>query len=251
MPYIKIRERNIYYHHNPTPDGRTILFIHGAGGTGEKWVNQLSGIKDYHLIALDLPGHGLSEGVGSNSIEAYKEFIRQFVQGIGLESFVIAGHSMGGGIAMAFALDYPEILKGLIIVNSGARLKVNPMILERLARGEHPLETVKYSYSLNTSPEVLEGAIEEMKAVPTQILLTDFQACDKFNLMNGVQDIKLPTLVICGQEDRMTPVKYSEYLAQEIPQALLTLIPDAGHMSMLEQPEVVNKAIVNFIQTLA
>lgn len=252
MPNIKIQGKKVFYHQKniPTPDRPSVLFIHGAGGSGEKWINQLSGIKNYHLIALDLPGHGLSEGGGINSIQIYKEIIWEFVQEIELRSFVLSGHSMGGAIAMEFALDYPDILKGLIIVNSGARLKVNPRTLESLSRGEHSFESIKYSYALNTSEEVLERAADEMKLVPTQVLLADFQACDNFNLMNSIQRINLPTLVICGQEDRMTPVKYSQYLAQQIPQALLTLIPDAGHMSMLEQPEAVNKAIMDFIQTL-
>lgn len=89
-----------------------------------------------------------------------------------------------------------------------------------------------------------------MRAVSTQVLWADFQACNNFNVIESVQRINLPTLVICGQEDRMTPVKYSEYLAQQIPQALLALIPDAGHMSMIEQPEAVNKAIMEFMHTL-
>ncbi len=253
MPYVKIQEKNIFYHekNKAIPHRPTILFVHGAGGTWKKWANQLSGVKDYHLIALDLPGHGRSEGDGSNSIEVYTEVIRDFAQGLDLKSFVIAGHSMGGAIAMKFALDYPDVLKGLIIVNSGARLKVNSTILEKLSRGEHPLETIKYSYSVKVPSKTLEQAAEEMKTVSTQVLLADFQACNDFNLIDSVQRITLPTLVLCGQEDRMTPVKYSEYLAGEIPQALFTLIPDAGHMSMLEQPEAVNKAIMDFIETIS
>ncbi|AFM01557.1 putative hydrolase or acyltransferase of alpha/beta superfamily [Desulfitobacterium dehalogenans ATCC 51507] len=252
MPYIKVQGKDIFYRQNDKAISHrpTILCVHGAGGTGEKWANQLSGIKDYHLIALDLPGHGLSEGEAINSIQSYKEYIWEFAQAIELKSFVITGHSMGGAIAMQFALDYPDWLKGLIIVDSGGRLRVNPVMLESLSRGEHLLESVQFSYSPKAAAKILEDAVEEMRAVSTQVLWADFQACNNFNVIESVQRINLPTLVICGQEDRMTPVKYSEYLAQQIPQALLALIPDAGHMSMIEQPEAVNKAIMEFMHTL-
>lgn len=99
MPFIDVQGKNVYYqqHSEFRPDRSTILFVHGAGGTGNRWVNQLSGIASYNLIALDLPRHGLSEGEAIDSILIYKEFVWQFVQALELESFVIAGHSMGGG----------------------------------------------------------------------------------------------------------------------------------------------------------
>ncbi len=249
MPYIKVQGKNIFFRQNDKAISHrpTILCVHGAGGTGEKWANQLSGLRDYHLIALDLPGHGLSEGEAVDSIQSYKESIWEFVHAMKLTSFVIAGHSMGGAIALQFALDYQDWLKGLIIVDSGGRLKVNPVMLESLSRGEHPLESIQFSYSLKAAAKILEDAAEEMKAVSTQVLWADFQACDNFNVIDSIQQINLPTLVICGQEDRMTPVKYSEYLAQQIPQASLVLIPEAGHMAMIEQPEAVNKAITEFM----
>ncbi|MHB1652883.1 MAG: alpha/beta fold hydrolase [Desulfitobacteriaceae bacterium] len=252
MPFIDIQGKNAHYQQNGEfrTDKSTLLFVHGAGGTGNKWVHQLTGIEGYNLIALDLPGHGRSEGEAADTIIAYREFVWQFVQTLKLGPFVIAGHSMGGAIAMEFALAYPDLLIGLIIVDSGARLKVNPETLEVLSRGEHPLGNVKYSYSLKASQAVLERATQEMKTVPTEVLLADFRACDSFNLMDRVQSINLPTLVLCGQDDQMTPVKYSEYLAKQLAQSILVLIPDAGHSAMIEQSEPVNRAIQDFMDTI-
>ncbi|GAB6175105.1 alpha/beta hydrolase [Paradesulfitobacterium aromaticivorans] len=252
MPFIDIQGKNAHYQQNGEfrTDKSTLLFVHGAGGMGNKWVHQLSGIKGYNLIALDLPGHGRSEGEAADSVIIYRDFVWQFVQALSLGPFVIAGHSMGGAIAMEFALAYPHLLEGLIIVGSGARLRVNPETLEVLSRGEHPLGNVKYIYSPKVSPIVLERAAEEMKTVPTEVLLADFRSCDNFNLMDRVQNINLPTLVLCGQDDQMTPVKYSEYLAKQLAQSNLVLIPDAGHSAMIEQSEAVNRAIQDFIDTL-
>lgn len=249
MPYITIQGKRTYYYQKFDFQANlpTLLFVHGAGGSGKIWSYQLAGIQGYNLIALDLPGHGHSEGSAADNIIEYCEFVGHFAQALELRQFTIAGHSMGGAIAIELALTYPELLNGLIIVDSGARLRVNPMVLDMLSRGEHPLDNVKYSYSPNSSPDFLTKAAEEMKRIPTNVYLVDFMACNKFNVMDRVQTIMNPTLVICGQNDQMTPVKYSEYLHKEIPNSTLALISDAGHMAMIERPDQVNSAINNFL----
>ncbi|MDR3601970.1 MAG: alpha/beta hydrolase [Desulfosporosinus sp.] len=249
MPFINVQGTNTHYLQNDDilVDRPSMVFVHGAGGTSKMWVRQLSGIKGYNLIALDLPGHGRSEGTAVDTINEYSEFVWQFVQALELGSFVIAGHSMGGAIAMELALAYPNALDGMIIVDSGASLRVNPMVLEVLARGEYPLEIVKYSYSFKATAVVLKRALEELKTVPSEVYRADFRACDNFNIMDRVGNINLPALVLCGQDDQMTPVKYSNYLSKELAQSTFVLIADAGHMAMLEQPERVNKAIQIFL----
>lgn len=246
VPYINIRGKKIFYHLGCDfrADFSTILFIHGAGGSGENWIHQSAGIQGYNLIAPDLPGHGLSAGPASDNILAYREFIRSFAQELKLGSFFLAGHSMGGAIAMEFALEYPEALKGLIIVGSGARLRVNPAFFEGLSRGAHPDEIIRYSYYQSA---FMEKAKLDMEKVPIEVYQADFKACDEFDNMNRVQNLLLPTLIICGLEDRMTPTKYSEYLSKVIQNSKIVIITDAGHMAMIEQPAQVNRAIGNFL----
>ncbi|MDP4160924.1 MAG: alpha/beta hydrolase [Bacillota bacterium] len=249
MPFLNVQGNKVYYSQNGNyrTDRPTILFIHGAGGSCSNWAHQLTRIKGYNLIAPDLPGHGLSQGSAADLISAYREFIWMFAQALDQGPYVIVGHSMGGAITMELALAYPDILKGQIIVDSGARLRVNPDILAMLSRNEHPLEMVKYSYSLTAPQEVLEHASVEMKKVPTEVYLRDFRACDKFNIIDRVRSINIPTLIICGQDDQMTPVKYSEFLSNELRRSTIVLISNAGHMSMIEQPEQVNKSIIDFL----
>lgn len=239
MPFINVQGVNIYYRCNREflAEQTSIVFVHGAGGTSKNWIYQLEGLEGHNLIALDLPGHGSSEGYVADVISVYSEFIRSFAQALGIVQFFIAGHSMGGAIALELAFAYPNVLKGLIIVDSGARLRVNPSTLEVLSRAEHPIENVKYSYSIKVSDAFLKEAIEEMKTVPTEVFLADFMACNGFDIMDRLKAIDLPTLVICGEDDQMTPVKYSEYLARELRQSTVSIIKDAGHMAMLEQPD--------------
>jgi pimeloyl-ACP methyl ester carboxylesterase len=82
------------------------------------------------------------------------------------------------------------------------------------------------------------------------VLLGDFRACDAFDVRERLGDISVPTLVIGGTEDRLTPPKFSEYLREHIPNTQLLLVEEAGHMVMLEQPAVVTEAIADFLATL-
>lgn len=251
MTWVEFKGIRVHYQETGTAalGQKTLLLIHGAGGSSQSWQKQLSGLQG-HLIAVDLPEHGESEGKALDSISAYGEFVWEFSQALRLKRYVLVGHSMGGGIALDFALHHSEVLEGLIIVDSGARLKVNPELLTILARGEHPVGNVQFMFAHNTPVAILEQAAKEMEEVSPSVYLADFQACDRFNILEQVKKIKVPALILCGQEDRMTLPKFSEFLHEEILDSRFVLIPDAGHMAMLEQPELVNQVIREFVGAL-
>lgn len=252
MPYCKVDGKEIYYHRGIF-DGSSesvLLFIHGAGGTSEVWLNQLSQIKDYPLLALDLPGHGNSGGNAADTIEVYSELVHEFVQTLGFQSVILAGHSMGGGIVLECALAHPKWLKGIVLADTGSRLRVKKETLEQLAQGIHPIEIIPYLYSQKSAPEVLEKALENMKSIRPEVYCADFQACDAFDRSKEIQNINIPACILCGEDDRMTPLKYSQTLHEALPNSNLIIISNAGHMSMQENPLEVNKAIAEFLHNL-
>ncbi|WP_425805268.1 alpha/beta fold hydrolase [Desulfitobacterium sp. Sab5] len=250
MAYCKVSGKKIYYDQSITanPNDSVILLIHGAGGTSEVWLNQLSQIKDYPLLALDLPGHGNSEGYPANTIAEYSQFIDEFVRTLELKSVILAGHSMGGGVVLECVLANPEWLKGIILVDTGSRLRVKKEMLEQLAKRILPFDIIPYLYCQNCSPEVLDKAKENMKSIIPQVYFADFQACDAFDRSKEIQNINLEAYILCGEEDRMTPLKYSQALHEALPKSELKIIPQAGHMSMQENPAEVNKVIVEFLK---
>lgn len=252
MPYCKVNGKKIYYHQGifDGPTDSVLMFIHGAGGTSEVWLNQLSQIKDYPLLALDLPGHGSSEGYPSDTIEAYSEIVQEFVRMLGFQSVILSGHSMGGGIVLECALAQPEWLKGIVLVDTGSRLRVKKKILEQLAQRIHPFGIIPFFYSQKSAPEVLKKALENMKNIPPEVYYADFLACDAFDRSKEIQNINIPVCILCGEEDRMTPLKYSQTLHEALPNSNLIIIPNAGHMSMQENPLEVNKAIAEFLRKL-
>ncbi|SDH17397.1 alpha/beta fold hydrolase [Desulfosporosinus hippei] len=252
MPYIDVLGKKTYFQQSGNFQAglKTILCVHGAGGTSENWIYQLANFDNCNIIAPDLPGHGLSEGSPPDSINSYRDFVLNFAQALEINSFVLMGHSMGGAIALELAIAHPIVLKGLIIVGSGARLRVNPSVLDALSRGRCPVENIEYSYSKKSPPAILDKARLAMNNVPIDVLKADFYACNKFDIMNRLPRIKIPVLIICGKEDQMTPLKYSDYLCKNIPNSNLVHVTNAGHMAMLERPDQVNGAITKFLEML-
>lgn len=228
-----------------------LVFIHGSGSCGGTWFFQTEAITG--SIAVTLPGH--PEGTPCGSIDEYTEWLARYCSEQGLARCILAGHSMGGGIAMTYALKYPSRLAGLICIATGARLRVIPALIDTLKKNldrdpEWCLDLVKPMYAALPSA-VQDRILNLLRHIPPATLLNDFLCCDRFDIMEKVSGIEAPTLIICGEEDVMTPLKYSRFLADRIPESRLVTVPRAGHMVFLECPEQVNREITSFISEVA
>jgi pimeloyl-ACP methyl ester carboxylesterase len=244
-----------YFSHETKKISRIpVIFIHGAGGTHLSWPPQVRRLPDQNIFALDLPGHGKSEGMGRQSIEEYVEDVAAFMTAIKVRAAVIVGHSMGSAIALTFALKYPKRVRGLGLVGSGSRLRVAPAILEGVKDADIFPATVQmineYSFSSHTSPRLIELAMQRMAETRPSVIYGDFLACDAFNAADQLGQIETPTLILCGREDKMTPLKYSESLRDGITNSQLEVIDGAGHMVMLEQPDAVAENLSRFLNNL-
>lgn len=250
MPYVTVQGSEIYYE-STSGNSLPIVLVHGAGGSSQHWSAQ-SSIFDgqCNSWAMDLPGHGKSEGNLLSNITDMSEFIADFTDALFLGKFVLVGHSMGGAIAQEYALQYPEQLRGLVLIGTGARLKVSREILGTLAAGQIPFKDVNHLYGSSTPDDKREEALREMKEVSPAIYWADFEACNTFDRVRNIENVKTPSLLIVGDEDVMTPVKYSQYLKDTLDNSQLKIIKGAGHMCMLEKPTVVTEEIQNFIDEL-
>ncbi len=232
-------------------DQPAIILIHGAGGTHLHWPYNLRRLNHHRIFAPDLPGHGKSEGLGEQSIDKYAQAIANWMDAAGIKKAIVGGHSMGGAIAQTLALQSPQKVSGLILVGTGSVLRVNPDLLEMLsnpATTPAALDLVtKWSYAPGTDPKLLAQVREQMDATRPAVMHGDYLACSKFDVTSQLSQIKTPTLILCGELDKMTPIHLSQQLQTSISGAKLVLIPEAGHMVMLEQPEAVAAAVIAFI----
>jgi pimeloyl-ACP methyl ester carboxylesterase len=253
MPIIRVNAKQISYWigKGGLSEGReVVLFIHGAGGGQYTWSYQKAFFeKRFNPMIIELPGHGASEGEGEEEIGRYAEHVYSFLKALAVSNVFLVGHSMGGAITQTLALTHPDVIKGIVLVGTGARLKVLPMILDGIKSEfeETIRKTTRFAYSRKAPSEMIERGVSDMMRCRPEILYGDFLACDRFDMMNEVEKVDLPTLILCGQEDGMTPVKYSQFLLQRIKGSRLEILPDTGHMLMMEAAEPFNEKIGAFV----
>jgi pimeloyl-ACP methyl ester carboxylesterase len=229
-----------------------VLLIHGAGGSHQNWPPQIRRLTGQRIYALDLPGHGKSEGIGRQDIDEYGKAVIEFMKTARLSSAVLVGFSMGSAIALSLALRYRKRIIGLGLVGAGAKLRVAPAILEMAASSNtfmSAVETIiENSYSAEVDPQVKKLALQQMAETRQSVLYGDFLACDAFNVMERLEKIQVATLLICGGADRMTPPNRSDYLRDHIQGAQLHIIEGAGHMVPTERPDEVADLLAGFLE---
>ncbi len=232
------------------PDLPSVVFIHGSGGSSVLWraqVEALTGVMN--AVALDLPGHGASGGRGMDRVSGYADAVDDLVSSLGIPRPVPCGLSLGGAIVLHLLLEKRGRYEAGILVNTGARLRVLPLILETIERDycAYLEGAPRFSISEKTDPARIAPLMEVTAACPPEVTLGDFRACDAFDVMERLGEIEVPVLVLTASEDRMTPPKYGLYLADHIKRSKLVDIEDAGHLSPMEQPEAVTRAIREFV----
>ena len=253
MPIVRVDGKQISYWTRKKGfiEGREfILFIHGAGGGQYTWSYQKGFFeKEFNPIIIELPGHGESEGDGEQEIGKYAEHVHSFMNALSLPKVFLVGHSMGGAIVQTLALTHPEVMKGIVLVDTGARLKVLQWILNGITSKfeETVPRIIRFAYSRKAPLELIEQGVDEVMRCRPEVLYRDFLACDLFNMMSEVEKIVLPTLILCGSDDQLTPVKYSQFLHSRIQGSKLKVFPNSGHMVMMESPQAFNEKIKEFV----
>ena len=226
-----------------------LVFLHGAGSSSLVYYYQLRHFRNSK--AIDLPGH--STGKACNDIESYLEWVRGFISARRYKDVVLCGHSMGGAISLLYALRYPEELKGLILIGTGARLRVHQDYLN-LCRQPGPDNANWLAGHMrhfnSVAPDMHPVLSQRAEEVGPEVELNDLLACDKFDVMDQLGKIDLPTQVLCGSDDVMTPVKYSDYLTEHMQNARKAVISGGSHFVQMEKFKKVNEEIEAFMGSL-
>ncbi|MBW1298716.1 alpha/beta fold hydrolase [Aquimarina litoralis] len=266
-------------HYTDQGSGVPIVLLHGSGGslhTWEGWANTLKA--NYRVISIDLPAFGLTGPHirGAYAIEDYTKFLYDFVNKLELKSFHLAGNSLGGGIAWSFALDYPEKVKKLLLLDaSGYRSKPKKQTTEnkkkkgssfsvfRLAR----IPVINKIFLYFTPKFIIRNNLEQVyydDSKVTDALVKQYhdfalregnrQAfMDRLTMKRGkdtshkLKEINNPTLILWGENDRWISVKAAYKFDEDIPNSKLVIMKETGHLPMEEKPEESVKIAMDFL----
>ena len=245
-----------HYRDRGPRDAQVLLLVHASNAsllTWEPWAARLD--KDFRVVSLDLPGHGLTGAVPDRgySQEGMVKFVLEFADKIGLGTFAIAGNSMGGGVAARFAEEHPDRVSKLILVDaSGMPVKQGDRIplAFRIARTPLLDQIVLYVTPRSLVVEGLDDAIVRKSIISDRMIDSywDFArmqgtreaTLERFNLPPGsyVKDhiaaIKAPTLILWGEQDHLIPVEAAREFHAAIPGSKLIVYPGTGHIPMEE-----------------
>jgi pimeloyl-ACP methyl ester carboxylesterase len=233
---------------------QSLIFIHGSGSDHSLWSNQYAKLhKHYNIVAVDLPGHGRSMGNGETDINSYCVWLNKLLDILRLKNSILVGHSLGAAITLQFAITFPRVLDGIVVVGGGLKMPVNPSLQEFLkANPAQAIELMcKFSLARENRSKFSAALNKSLSAANINALYGDLVACDKLDLTEEVKKIAIHALVICGVEDKMTPVDFSRQIVENIGGAKLCLIENAGHMVMMERPKEFNEALNAFALSIA
>ena len=231
-------------------DKPTLVFIAGAALSGIFWESQVNYLRDVaNTIAVDLPGHGASQGPGKESVSDYAQSFLDFIDLIEASRPIPCGLSMGGAIVQELLIDNGDRFPAGILINTGARLKVMPLIFHTIQNNYDDFVEMLCVSAISTKSdtEKLRAVIAACSRCRPDVALGDFKACDRFDVMEKLGLIEVPVLVLTASDDNVTPVKYGTFLETNIRNAKRVNIEDAGHLSPIEKPQEVKRSIHDFL----
>jgi pimeloyl-ACP methyl ester carboxylesterase len=252
VPFADVHGARVRYRERG--EGQTgappVLFIHGAGGSSAIWLSTLARVgAARRRVALDLPGHGQSGG-RTASVDDWVSAVGQAAAALCLGRSVLVGHSLGGLVALAAALAFPDKVAGLCLVTTAAALRPSSRLLLRLEKewARWPEYLGDLAYGPDTPADVRRQSVGLAMGADHEQTLLDYRAASGFDATARLGEIACPTLVVVGEHDQMTPPALGAALAAGIPGAALVRLR-SGHFPMHEQPDGFAAALTGFLGT--
>jgi 3-oxoadipate enol-lactonase len=244
--------------------GLPVVLIHGFPLDSRIWQSQVEALSDrYRVIAPDLPGFGKSQSAGPFSISSLADSVHALLKELGAAPCVLGGLSMGGYVSLAFARKYASDLRGLALIDTRAeadtaagregREKMIKLAREKGAKAvaDEMFPKMITEQTVQQKPGVaamLRKIMESQAPVTIEHALAAMR--DREDLTQQLPSIAVPTLVIVGEQDAITPPAVAEGMTKSLRNPTLSVIRRAGHVSCMEQPEDVTTTLRRFVEVV-
>ena len=258
MPYQTVNGLRIHY--RIEGDGPAVVLLHGMGSCADDWMLQFPALAEHTTaLAVDLRGHGHTDAPpGPYTIPGMARDVAGLLAGLGIGAAHVVGLSLGGLVAQSLASDHPERTRSLVLVNTFARLRPQGLrgwvyLLARavaMVTGGVEKQAEVVAAGVFPHPEQADlrrMAAERLKANDPAAYRAAMRAVLRFDSRPDLNRIQIPTLVIAGAEDTTVSVEAKRALAARIPGAQLEVVPNSGHATPLDQPEIFNGLVLRFI----
>jgi len=236
------------------------VFIHGSGVSARYWSDQLRALADSaRVLAIDLPGHGESDDAPAPSLAAYADVTARVVDALAAWPVIAVGHSLGGAVAVELAARRAADVRGLVLLSACARLPpvatstpwmwgFVPASLRRLL---FFVTAKNLLFAAGASRAAIALGMHELRSCRPQTIAIDVTIARSMDVTHLARALRVPTLILCGSRDRVTPPALSRELHATIAGSRLDLVDGAGHMLLIEAPGVVSRAIAAFAASIA
>jgi len=260
MPTATLNGASIHF--RDKGKGMPVLLLHGFPLSHRMWDAQVDALAvNDRAIAPDFRGFGQSTNPeGAFTIEKLADDVHALVQHLGLGAFVLGGLSMGGYVALAYAAKYPATLRGLMLFDTKAegdsdeaRQTRDKMIELTRRQGARPVATTMLGKLIPESsaegrPQLVRDLKQMMESTNPETIAHALAAMrDRPDYTSTLGRIAVPTLIVVGEEDAITPPEVMTLLHEQIPQSVMQTIPSSGHMTPMEQPQLVTHAIEGYL----
>jgi 3-oxoadipate enol-lactonase len=261
MPDITIGQTQIHF--EEAGAGSAILFLHGLGSCGQDWLLQMPVFAArFHVIAPDLHGHGQTDKPhGQVSIVQMTRDVYELLDALNVTRAHVVGLSLGGCVAQQLALDFPARVRSLTLVNTFANFDLGtpgnaiPLAFRMGILGVLGLPAQARFVAARLFPKPEQAELRALAAeriaandmaTYTRLLL----AIRAFDVTHRLSEIACPTLVIAGDRDTTVPLRAKTFLAQHIPGARFELVADSGHATPIDQPDVLSRLVLDFVEAV-
>ncbi|MFZ2634830.1 MAG: alpha/beta hydrolase [Rectinemataceae bacterium] len=232
--------------------GTPILFVHGNTGSS-RWFSRVMDMPGYRTAAVDMPNFGRSAAMpGEVDLHAYADYMADFIEAAGLEGPILVGHSLGGAVAQALAVCRPELITGLVLVDSSAPYGLvtpeerNPLI-EMMRKDRSFLEkALSATVPTLADPVFFASLVDDAVAMAAPAWIGNARALSRFDMKETCSEFKKPVLVIWGRKDYIISEKMARDTAAAFPDSELEIVEQVGHSPMVEDPALFKSMIAAF-----